>query len=389
MKILIYSTKSTFSSKSFGGAESSLTLLAEELGKLNNQVCFVTPQPFTRLSSGEIVRKNGFTVHFLPVLRMPIQRFAVFKKVNTLINDYLFQRYMKKWFSDFDLVHCFSPQDTYRLIKWKRKNSLNLKIIIRSVGAFWKGDKEDDVRMSKVLTDTWAKADSICFIHDRQRKDCLEILTKRYNVELKDSFVQDIGIKISNEASWSLLNEGVFRIIMVGRFSRTFKRQDLLINAFKKLNINNSELLFAGDGETKQDYERLCSNDSFLSKRVRFIGFVETTMLKSLMLSCSLFCLATDSEGLCKSVIEAMSIGIPVLVSDVDVLNEYVVHKDNGLLAKNTVDDWKGKMNYFHNLSTLEKEAIGFNGKRFITHNYDSELCALRIQSQFKRVLEI
>tara|TARA_R110001592_G_scaffold108762_5_gene303899 strand:+ start:7306 stop:8475 length:1170 start_codon:yes stop_codon:yes gene_type:complete len=386
MKIIIYSTKSTFSDQSFGGAESSLTLLAEELGKLNNQVCFVTPPPLKRLSLGAIVQGNGFTVHFLPVFRMPIQRFSVFKRMSTLVNDYLCQRYMQKRFSDFDLAHCFSPQDTYRLIKWKRKNSLDLKIIIRSVGAFWKSDKRDEVHMSKVLNDTWAKADSICFIHERQSQDCLGILRQLYKIDLKDSFVQDIGIKVSKKWDWNPLNDGVFRLIMVGRFSSIFKRQDLLIHAFKKLNIHNSELIFAGDGEMKKDYEKLCFNDPFLNKRVKFIGFVETPVLRNLMSSSSLFCLASDSEGLCKSVLEAMSTGIPVLVSNVDVLNEYIIHNQNGLLAGNTIEEWSQELRSFYDRSLEERKKIGVSGKRFVEENYNSELCAKKIQDHFLRI---
>ena len=387
MRIIIYSTKSTFSDQSFGGAESSLTLLAEELGKLNNQVCFVTPPPFKRLSTGNIFKKNGFSLHFLPVLRLPAQRIPFFKEMNLRINNYLFQNYMRKWFSDFDLVHCFSPQDTYRLIEWKRKNSLSLKIIIRSVGAFWKNENINEGRMSKVLNDTWAKADSVCFIHERQKADCLEVLATRYNVELKDSFVQDIGIQLSSEASWSPINDGIFRIIMVGRFSSVFKRQDLLIKAFKKLSIHNSELIFAGDGETKEGYERLCLNDPFLKTRVKFIGFVGTPALRGFMSSSSLFCLASDSEGLCKSVIEAMSTGIPILVSNVDVLSEYVVHNQNGLLAENSVEAWANEIEGYYNLPVADKQRIGISGKRYVEENYNSRVCAKKIQQHFLRVL--
>ena len=43
------------------------------------------------------------------------------------------------------------------------------------------------------------------------------------------------------------------------------------------------------------------------------------------------YSVCTDDEGLCKSVLEAMMVGIPVLCSDVPALNGYIDHGINGL----------------------------------------------------------
>jgi hypothetical protein len=106
MKVLIYSTKSTFSGKSYGGAESSLTLLAKRLEELGNTVCFVTSPSKERVSKGKIFYKNGIAIHFVPVLRLPFQRFEKIRLLSLSLNNYLIRSYLQTRFSDFDLAHC-------------------------------------------------------------------------------------------------------------------------------------------------------------------------------------------------------------------------------------------------------------------------------------------
>ncbi|WP_421976521.1 glycosyltransferase family 4 protein [Roseivirga seohaensis] len=387
MKILIYSKKSTFSNKPFGGAESSLTLLAKRLGELGNEVVFATDPPENRISKAKVIEKEGFTVHFIPVLRFPLQRFRIFKYINSAINAFLWEKYMSKNFSHFEIAHCFSPQDAIQFINWKKERLLEIKIVLRAVNLFWQNMNIPESRISEVVTNVWTQVDSICFIHEKQREDAIDLLLNRYGVEIKDYFTQDIGIDLqSHNKFWKPPVDKMFRIIMVGRFSKLFKRQDILLNAFRNLNLLHSELIFAGDGELRRSFEEKCFNDNFLRNRVKFIGFVETDELREITLKSSLFCLASESEGLCKSVLEAMSLGIPVLVSNVRVLNKYIVHNENGFLANNTEADWTTQLNYFQKLSEIDKKRIGMRGKEHITVNYNSKLCALKYQEEFERI---
>lgn len=389
MRILIYSTKSTFSSSSFGGAERSLTTMAMRLGERGHDVALVTVPPNGRISKSRVINENSFNVHFLPVIRLPFLRYEFIKYLNKGINSILTRNYLNRHFSHFDISYSFTEDpDTLLLLNWKEKYSLKIKVIIRSVGLFWEKRELNEKILSHVVHSVYSNVDSVCFIQDKQKMSFEKMCADKFRVKLKDSFVQDIGNEINKELKqWQPSPKSKFRIFMMGRFTSDSKRQDIIIEAFKSLGIEDSELVFAGEGSTMLTYERLCRNDIFLSDRVKFLGFINKDKLHQTFLDSSLFCLVSDSEGLCKSVLEAMSTGIPVLVSDVKVLNDYVIHNQNGLLAKNSVEDWIAQLKYFRTLSCDVQLRIGNRGKQFVYENYDSQVCGLKLENEFERLI--
>lgn len=390
MKIVIYATKSTYSGKSFGGAERSLTLLAKKMGELGHEVALVTTSDSRRISRGSVRKESSFVVHFLPVFRLPLQRIGTLKKLNRMLNNVLWRKYMQKRFSDFDVAHGFSEYpDMDFILNWKKRFDLGIKVVIRAAHFFWVKANYRIDKLKPIIEGVYSEVDSVCFIQKKEKGDFASAAKTKFDITLKDSFVQDIGIEINNKLPAWTPTRNTFRVFMVARFSDDTKRQDLLIEAFKRLNIEDSELVFAGVGRRKEEYEQQCAKDQFLSTRVKFLGFVDREKLDSTLLSSSLFCLSSDSEGLCKSVLEAMSTGIPVLVSDVSVLNDYVIHDKNGLMADNTVEDWTAKLRYFYELSTEDQLKIGRTGKQFILDNYDSKVCAVKFSNELKRIVKL
>jgi glycosyltransferase involved in cell wall biosynthesis len=114
------------------------------------------------------------------------------------------------------------------------------------------------------------------------------------------------------------------RIVMVARF-RNPKRQDLIVKAIKKM--DNAELYLVGDGPTKREFEHIDS------EKIHFLGEVDGF---DEFYKYDIFALISDSEGLPLSAVEAMSAGLPLVLSNVGGCPELI--DGNGVLVDNSVD---------------------------------------------------
>jgi len=106
------------------------------------------------------------------------------------------------------------------------------------------------------------------------------------------------------------------------------KRIDLLIEASK--NVENLELHIVGDGLLKNNLEIIKHENLYFHGEID--GFNNFS-------SYDIFALISDSEGLPLSALEAMSSGMPIILSDVGGCFELI--DENGILVKNNVDDIK------------------------------------------------
>ncbi|HXF59634.1 MAG TPA: glycosyltransferase, partial [Candidatus Saccharimonadales bacterium] len=87
-------------------------------------------------------------------------------------------------------------------------------------------------------------------------------------------------------------------------------------------------LWVAGDGPLRHDLESMAGA---LGPRVQFLGF--RADISSLLHAADLFCLATRSEGLGSSILEAMAAGLPVVATRVGGIPEVVDDQRTGILV--------------------------------------------------------
>jgi glycosyltransferase involved in cell wall biosynthesis len=125
-----------------------------------------------------------------------------------------------------------------------------------------------------------------------------------------------------------------FRILSVTRF-RHPKRVDYLIEAIK--DMPHVELYIVGDGEQRDHVEALIQQLNL--KNVHLLGEIPGFDDFS---AYDLFALISESEGLPMSALEAMSAGLPLLLSDVGGCPELI--QNNGELCKNEVSDIQRKL---------------------------------------------
>ncbi|OAG27003.1 hypothetical protein TH606_09250 [Thermodesulfatator autotrophicus] len=158
-----------------------------------------------------------------------------------------------------------------------------------------------------------------------------------------DYFKFDHNIRLKMRKKYNVEDKIVFGT--VGTLCSQ-KRQDLIIRAFKKLKqrAKNIKLFIVGTGEKFEEYKNL-SLTLELNHDVIFLG--ERSNIPDLLNMFDVFVFSSSdlNETLGIAVLEAMSCGLPCIVSDLPGLKRIVENNYYGLIfQRNDVDDLVKKM---------------------------------------------
>jgi glycosyltransferase involved in cell wall biosynthesis len=170
----------------------------------------------------------------------------------------------------------------------------------------------------------------------------------------------------------------VLKIGMVSRLSPDKGHEDL-INAFSKLTKeykDKMDIIIIGKEERKQ--KRNLKNlilSVGLENKVEFLDYVDLDS-KKIILSLDLFLSLTKKyEGFGLSIAEAMSVGTPVLATDVGAVTEFFDNECGKLIKPNQVEEIKEALMDFcdHKIEWENKAKIA---KSRIEKNFNSEFMA-------------
>jgi glycosyltransferase involved in cell wall biosynthesis len=114
-------------------------------------------------------------------------------------------------------------------------------------------------------------------------------------------------------ARWGIPSSG-FVVLFCGKLQPWKRPQDLL-EAFARAGLNDSYLVFAGDGPLRADLKRRAQALG-LTERVRMLGFVNQSQLPAVYRAADLLALPSDHEAFGLVANEAMVCGCPAVVSD-------------------------------------------------------------------------
>ncbi|MBC6997985.1 glycosyltransferase [Cytophaga sp. FL35] len=118
-------------------------------------------------------------------------------------------------------------------------------------------------------------------------------------------------------------------ILNVGSF-KNGKAQDLLIQAFSKLNINNWQLIFVGDGRNRTAFETL-AKDLNVWENIQFVG--KQKEIHEFYNKATLFVFTSEHEGFPNALLEALSFGIPTISTNCEHgPSDLINHGENGFL---------------------------------------------------------
>ncbi|MCX2750279.1 glycosyltransferase family 4 protein [Arthrobacter sp. MI7-26] len=136
---------------------------------------------------------------------------------------------------------------------------------------------------------------------------------------------------------WS--GEGPFRIFSCGRLNPS-KGHDVLLGAMHRMVRSGADvqLTIAGEDEAggagyRQELERL-KNSLGLNDRVRLLGAVPAAAVRLELKRAHVFTLASHAEPLGVAIMEAMSMGVPVVVTGAGGVAELVEDRVSGLLVE-------------------------------------------------------
>jgi glycosyltransferase involved in cell wall biosynthesis len=153
-----------------------------------------------------------------------------------------------------------------------------------------------------------------------------------------------------------------FQMVMSARFQAP-KDHETLIKALKPLKNLNWTLQLLGDGRETLDRIKALVDECGLSDKVFFKGYVGD--IDKYLKQADLCILISHSEGFPLSILEAMSLHLPIIASKVGGIGEQVIDGYNGyLINRNDVEDLTQKIKLLMNSPTLRRE-MGDNSRAF------------------------
>lgn len=181
---------------------------------------------------------------------------------------------------------------------------------------------------------------SLAYPSGHLQKAILEALS------FKGQIVITHGVGLSNFNETELhkknsLRNNPLRFIYIGRISPE-KNIEFIVNIFKSLPY---ELILVGDGALKKQLE----DDR--CKNIRFLGYIENKKLSNELLISDCFVLPSLSEPWGLVVEEALTLGLPVIVSNHVGCHSDLINDRNGI-----VFDVNNKQSFIDALKTMDED---------------------------------
>lgn len=162
-------------------------------------------------------------------------------------------------------------------------------------------------------------------------------LALKYKIANNDK-LQVVYNGVKNRELREIKNVDIFRIVTVSRLDYP-KLPDLLIQAFSLIRGANISLEIIGYGGNINQIKSLIKSLN-LEQKINIHENLKKDDIFNHLSNSDLFVLISKHEGLPLTILEAMSVGLPVVASNVGGINEEV-KSDFGFLVQNNIDEIK------------------------------------------------
>ncbi len=185
--------------------------------------------------------------------------------------------------------------------------------------------------------------------------------------------ITEKSLLIKKEIDSYRSNSNTFIFIYVGRLSYP-KNIPLLLDTFSKINNKNIKLLIIGkDTSEKQYYINLIKE--YKKDNIIYIGAKEN--VQDYMRYSNALILTSRYEGLPLVVLEALSLGLPIISTPVGSLIDTIENGKNGFLSKDlSVESILNSINKLLNLTAKEINNIKKSNLELFKNKYSIEHCA-------------
>ncbi len=150
-----------------------------------------------------------------------------------------------------------------------------------------------------------------------------------------------------------------------------------LVEAFGQIDPKGYKLVLAGDADFEDEYSRKLKAQA-RENGVVLTGFIKGEKLHALLTHCRCFCLPSSHEGLPIALLEAMSYGVPVIVSDISANMEVGLDKSCYFPVGN-VEMLAGKLQ--QNLND-DSQRLSYD-----MHKYDWDTIAEQVMTVYRRLM--
>ncbi len=300
----------------------------------------------------------------------------------------IIKRFTKK--KKYDIIHVHTPNAAF-FTRLALSNMKEVKIIYTAHGFhFYKGAPLINwliyYNLEK-LASRWT--DAIITINE---EDYL-IAKKKFKCDRNNIFkINGIGVDLSKYVELKeekkikklknelLINDNEFVITVVAEFIKR-KNHKYLIDVIKKINDkkeNNIKILFVGAGVLKDDLKALV-NKYNMKNKIYFLG--RRNDVQDILSISDIIGLFSFQEGLPRILLEAMSVGKPIICSDIRGNNELVSNNENGILVNpHEVDSGvEGLLYLYNNQSNLKNysDESKRRSKKYDLYNVLNEMDAI------------
>jgi len=195
-----------------------------------------------------------------------------------------------------------------------------------------------------------------------------DFLKKKYYLYKKNFFLIKNGININYFSRTKLYTKPKFnpknkpKLFKIGIACRidASRPYRLLVKTLLHPNIQNFNIILSvcGKGNDLTKFKKFVFEQN-LKDRVFFEGFLYGNKLKSWFASLDLYTQTSFGEGMSTSVLQAISMKVPVIGSDVSGLNNFLNNKKKiGMLFKNNVLDLAKTICSFYKMNKKETKKI-------------------------------
>ena len=172
--------------------------------------------------------------------------------------------------------------------------------------------------------------------------------------------------------------------VSVGRLI-PLKRHSLILEAFARLPAApDARLLIVGEGVERQALQTR-AGELGIDQRVVFAGFRED--VRAVLMASDVFMLTSSSEGLSCSLMEAMSAGIPSIVTDVGGNSELITDGSSGFVVDGTPESVASAMLRIGADPTL-RATFGRTAREAFERNFTAGRMIERYEMLYRRMLQ-
>jgi glycosyltransferase involved in cell wall biosynthesis len=305
-------------------------------------------------------------------------------------------QYLKKHAHEYDVIHMHGIWHFGSLAPFLIPNKAIKVITIHGLldkwavaHSKWKKDIVTFLYQKRLL----GKADLIQINNTDEEQDVIRYLGYRP----KNMVIVPNGMKLDEYSRSSLPEKGIFRlkngirpdqqlVLFMGRLN-VKKGLDLLLPAFQKVHqqLPNAILILAGpdDGYQAETEEFIQKNQ--LGDRIKLVGMLTDTIKKEALSDADLFVLPSYSEGFSIAVLEAMTSGVPALVSDRVGFGDYIARHQAAYLTPLTSDGVADGL-----LKILQDNAyaddLAKRAHKMVSENFDIRVVASQLLEEYKKV---